>query len=337
MTAIAVFVLILLSGLFQIAANKKVDAPAAAGERAVRCDLIVYTTLPADSLTGLAAEYEKNNGVIIQVRQLAERELTAALNERRLEPGALVFSEAALLERNKNFFMPLLSEQADMLLRQFREQEGLWTGLWFDPIIFAVNRDNLTLKLDKWSDLSRAENAVRLGIVDFILSDQAALPFYHTVAESGDEKAFEYWRQLHPKITQYAKFPQTPVRMVALGEADLSIVFQSEALRYMHDGFPVSIIYPQPATPYLLFGVASLKKEGGCSEAALQFVEWLMLDTPQYLLEQKRIFWVSAHPDSLPYRRYATRLKLTSANNLDETAKKTLLDRWVRKIRLENN
>ena len=186
-SSIAVVLLLLFGSLFQIAGNKKVDAPAVAGSREVRCNLIVYTTLSADSLSGLAAEYEKNYDVTLQVRQLTENELTAALQERRLEPGALVFSEASLLERNKTFFMPIVSEQADMLLRQFREPEGLWTGLWFDPIIFVVNRDNFAFKIDKWSDLSRKENAVRLGIVDFILSDQAALPFYHSVADAGDE------------------------------------------------------------------------------------------------------------------------------------------------------
>lgn len=337
MIAFAFALLVLCGVFFQVTANKKSDLPPVADGKEARENIIVYTTLPADVIGGLALEYERNYDVSVQIRQISENELKAALQEKKIEPGALVFSEASFLEQNKQAFMPVITEQTDMLRKQFHEADGLWTGLWFDPIVFAVNRDNNLPKLESWSDLTRKESSFRLGIADFILSDQAALPFYYTVQEMEEGPAFEFWRQLHPKITQYAKFFATPVRMVALGEADLSIVFQSEALRYIQDGFPISTIQPQPSTPYMLFGMAAVQAKEGCSEKKLQFIEWLMLDTPQYLLEQKHIFWLSVHPDTLQYRRYATRLKLADANKLPPEARKLLLDAWVRKVRLGSN
>lgn len=326
--------LMLLGGILHLLTGKS-EAPesVAVGKEAME-SVHLYTTLPADQLAPLAYEYERNYNVPIQIKQMNETELKSALAMKRLERGALVIADAALLETQKGYFSPLVSEQSDMLLRSFREEDGLWTGLWFDPVVFAVNRESLLPKPERWEELGRKDATFRLGIADFLLSDTTALPLYYTVAELGEERALDYWLRIHPRVTQYAKFPSTPVRMVGLGEADIAVVLQSEALRYLQDGFPISIIYPQPSTPYLLYGVAMVADDGGHRLKSGAFVEWLMQDTPQHVLELNRTFWVSVHPDTLQYRRYASRMELAELKLPVAEAKKRLLDNWVRKVRL---
>ncbi|WP_346354312.1 ABC transporter substrate-binding protein [Azotosporobacter soli] len=335
--SVAVILLLLLGGGLHVLTGKKEPIePVAIGKEAA-AGIVVYTTLSSALIAPLALEYERNYAIPLQIRQMTENELKEALAAQKLEKGALLIADAGFLETQKGFFTPLVSEQGDMLLDQFRESDGLWTGLWFDPVVFAVNRESLLPKPEQWDELERKDATFRLGIADFLLSDNMALPFYYTVAQQGEERALEYWLRIHPRVTQYAKFPSTPVRMVGLGEADLAVVMQSEALRYLQDGFPINIIYPQPSTPYMLLGVGILQDPDELHrKKAASFIEWLMLDTPQYLLEQNRTFWISVHPDTLQYRRYASRIDLAEIKMPELETKKRLLDNWVRKVRLGN-
>ena len=114
-------------------------------------------------------------------------------------------------------------------------------GIWYDPIIFCVNKDYLKTQVqipDTWTELAQKKN-VRIGVTDFLAADASANLLISMIAQFGDAATYDIWRQIHPKVVQYARYLSNPVRQAGMGEVDISIAVESETIRYMQDGYPL--------------------------------------------------------------------------------------------------
>ena len=93
-------------------------------------------------------------------------------------------------------------------------------------------------------------------------------------------------RSINRFINQYAKFPFTPVRMAAVGDADIAITRQSYVSKYLENNFPAYVIIPKEGTPADLFGVA-VYKECKHKKEATDFINWIIADEEVNTLSQK--------------------------------------------------
>ena len=103
-----------------------------------------------------------------------------------------------------------------------------------------MNQDYLRTHIDlpnSWQMLAQQRD-IRIGMTDFMAADASSNLLYSMVAEYGDQRAFDIWRRIQPKIMQYSKYLHTPVRQAGMGEVDLSVTILSETLRYVHDDYP---------------------------------------------------------------------------------------------------
>ena len=303
--------------------------------------ITAYTTLPAEHAALLAAEYEKTSRVRVNFVPLPAEELLQRLQQEAAAPKAdLVLADSTVLRQAaaRGEFKAYVSEQTDSVSEEFKDADGVWTGLWYDPIVFCVNRDylrSLPRIPQTWAELA-AYPGMRLGITDFLAADAAANLYLSLVAQYGEPAALQLARQLHPKVVQYAKYLSTPVRMAGMGEVDVSIAVQSETLRYIGDGYPLKIIYPADGTAYQLTGVALLKDEAD-GAAARSFVEWLLGDEAQLALQKNNFFFVPANPATLAYKTFAGKNIILFDHPQQFTAaeRHKLLDGWVKNIRLK--
>ena len=220
---------------------------------------------------------------------------------------------------------------------EFRQEQGAWTGVWYDPVVFAVNSDYLrTLKNvpDTWTELSRGET--RISMTDFVAADAASNLLYSLIAQFGDEEAYRILRGIHPQVVQYTKYLSNPVRQVGMGEADISIAVASETLRYVADGYPIRIIYPADGTAYTLAGagvLASAKPDD--QQAAGEFVDWLLSDEAQTILWQKGFDFLPTNRATLAYQQFAGKnlVLFTQKPDFTDEQRHEFLDRWVKYIR----
>ncbi|MDR3592240.1 MAG: extracellular solute-binding protein [Negativicutes bacterium] len=303
--------------------------------------VVVYTTLPLEQVTVLTQEYEKSFGVRVTLVPLTPADL---LIKARFDAGTpqaadlLLTSQAALQAAKKGKMLaPYTSEAVDLIPERFCDDDGFWVGVWYDPIVFAANKDFLKDQPrppSQWADLAKPGN-FRLVVTDFLAADASANLLYSLAGVNGEKDALAYLAKIHPKIVQYSKFLVTPPRMAGLGEADIAIAVQSESMRYVKDGFPLQIIYPEDGTAYLLTGVG-LVADAPHADEAKRFINWLIQDPVPEILQRNRFYLVPTNPETKIYKESNAKaislFEYEDKLTLDQKAK--LLDKWVQTVRL---
>ncbi len=304
-----------------------------------KVNVTVYTSLPIEQISLLAQEYEKTQQVRINLVPLSEQDLLSHLKIKTNQPSAdLVITSSKVLEQVKknSLLLPYTSEQTDIIPERFKDDSSYWTGLWYDPMVFASNQDFLKTipKVPStWNDLIQ-DGKYRICLTDFLAADASANLFFTLIAVNGEGDTFTFLKKIHPQIVQYAKFLATPVRMVGMGEADIGIATQSETLRYINNNFPIKIIYPEDGTAFVLTGiglVAGTQQE----ENGKQFIDWLLQDTAQHILANNSFYFIPTNPETLIYKQYATKnIKLLESTELLTQEQKTLLlEKWIKNVR----
>jgi len=302
----------------------------------------VYTSLPVEQMAALAQEYEKTSGIRVNVVPMATRDLIPKLKaDAANAPRAdLVLTGADTLAAAKQarLLAAYSSPQTDIIANRFTDEDDYWTGLWYDPVVFAANRDYLA-KLPhqppaRWADLT-VLSGVRLVMTDFLVADEAANLLYTMAAAQGEDKTLAYLAALHRTVVQYAKFLATPSRMTGLGEADIAITSRSEAMRYVKDGFPLQVIVPADGTAIYITG-AALVAGGPRIVDAGRFIDWLTGNEAQDVLQKNRVFVIPTNPESGLAQSFSGRnlplLDYKQPLSADRKAK--LLDKWVQTVRL---
>jgi len=305
--------------------------------------ITVYTTLPAEQVSILAQEFENDHKIHVNLILLSDQDLLIRMTAEKEAPQSdIVIASQTLLEQLKQMGLlePCSSEQIDLVPEQFVDADNHWTGIWYDPIIFAANRDYIRAKAFEphtWNELIAIENGpkIRLGITDFMTADASAALFYSMIANNGEAETLSFLKKIHPQIIQYAKFLTTPIRMTGLGECDVAIAVQSETIRYINDGFPIKIFYPEDGTAFFLTGAGLVKKSARQADSTM-FIDWLLQDNAQWTMQKNKYFFVPVNPESQVAKNLAMKnlelwrpaLKLTPAE------KQKMIDTWVQTIRL---
>ena len=310
-------------------------------------ELTVYTTLPAETAVILAETYEQENHVRINFVPLPGKELLQKVKDDSVSDPAVVqtvdavIADSEILNRaaNLNLLNPYTSEKNDAVKNIFKDEGARWTGIWYDPVIFCVNRDFLkTLKEipDTWIALANAKN-IRVGITDFLAADASSNLMFQMIGQFGDATTYSILRGLHPKVVQYTKFLSNPVRQAGMGETDISIAVESETLRYMQEGYPLKIIYPADGTSYILTGVGITAKNTAKSNEAKKFADWLLSDNAQLALQSNGFYFISTNPNTLAYKSFAGKNLVLFPNspNFTENQRHEYLERWVRHVRFD--
>lgn len=177
----------------------------------------------------------------------------------------------------------------DRLPAKFRDEDLNWYGVFYDPTVFLINQQYARTigqaNLCSWSDLESNEN-VRIAIEN--LSDSNSTQnFLAAFAEHfGETTSLNYLWNINRFIGQYAKFPFTPIRMTAVGDADLAITRQSYVFKYLESKFPAYVVHPQEGSPVNLYCVG-IFKDCTQDEQALDFMEWLLISGKVQTISQE--------------------------------------------------
>lgn len=298
-------------------------------------ELTVYTTLPIEQVDVLAQEYEKIAKVRVNIVPLPEKDLFARLIEESADTKAdVILANRKTLKqaRNSALLIPYQSEYTDIIPNRFQDTDGYWVGVWYDPVIFAANQDYLKTavkKPTKWSDLL-LDSKLRFGMTDFLAADAAANLLYTLVAANGEEQTLEFLKKIHPQVVQYVKFLATPARMASMGEVDLAVSVQSEAMRYVKDGFPLQIIYPEEGTAFLLTGVGLVRGAAHAAEGK-QFIDWLTQDGALSTMAQHKFYFMPTSAQAQTNREYAANnIQLLDHHDMYSPEQQhKILDKWV--------
>ena len=322
---------------FTVDADKKNSLPTQ--------ELLVYTTLPAETVTILSETYEREKKVRVNFVPLSPQELIQNLRDDSVsdptvvQTADLILTDSKTLDAAANFDLltPYISEINDAVKNNFKDEYDRWIGVWYDPIIFCVNRDYLRKTYaipTTWEELA-ADKKSRIGITDFLAADASSNLMFQMIANLGEVETYEILSGIHPRVVQYAKFLSNPVRQAGMGEADISVAVESETLRYMQNNYPLKIIYPEDGTAYIITGVGISTNDAVKNPVASKFADWLLSDDAQISLQKNGFYFLSTNPQTLAYKTFAGKNLTLFKNspNFTERQCNEFLDYWVKNVR----
>ncbi len=165
------------------------------------------------------------------------------------------------------------------------DKDGYWQNFFYDPAVLLINqsfaRQVGQRHLRSWSDVERLERG-RL-VVENLTNSSSTLNFLGSWASRyGEAETIQDLKAMDQRVEQYVQLPFTPVRMVAVGDADIAITRQSYLAKYLESSFPAYVVLPAEGTPVDLYGLAIFSQ---CRElaAAKTFLTWLQQDAYQAL------------------------------------------------------
>lgn len=242
----------------------------------------VWTTLPEAWVQNALNEYAKNDSdarsyQVLSVSDESLRMLTQLPSEERPQLLFAASDELSSLA-TETALTPLVTEISDMLPPGFHDENYLWTGLWVDPYMLAVNREYSRrvgqLALSTWQDIL-FKTKPNLAVCDpMAVPETAAFFFAWSSRDESDGKVFDELGALHALTKQYSRFPATPVKLVGFGDSDVAVTLASTVKDYTDRQYPLYACRPDPGGPVRLLGVALVQVQDAEHYAPL--IDWLL-------------------------------------------------------------
>lgn len=240
------------------------------------------------------------------------------------------------------------SPMVDQIVPQFQDPakvKGNLSSVTYMGILgFGVNTERLKkLGIEKlpqcWKDLTDPRLKQEIQIADPQSSGTAYTAIATFTQLWGEEQAFDYFRQLHPNISQYTKSGITPSRSAARGEATIGIGFLHDYALEKEKGAPLELVVPCEGTGYELGGVSILKGARNLENAKL-FVDFVLSKEGQELAWKKgeaHQILVNTTAEQSPNAFDPLQLNLINYNfekfgAADE--RKRLIEKWVNEVKL---
>jgi iron(III) transport system substrate-binding protein len=174
------------------------------------------------------------------------------------------------------------------------KQSGYKTiGIYSGPLGFGYNTELIAKKKLKvpatWADLLDPTLKGEIQVANPASSGTAYTMVATLVQLMGEDKAFEYMKQLHKNISQYTRSGTGPIKAVARGETTVSISFVHDGPGEKMQGFPIATITPSDGTGAEI-GSMSIVKGSRNLEAAKKFYEWALTPAAQEMAAAAKQF-----------------------------------------------
>jgi iron(III) transport system substrate-binding protein len=113
-------------------------------------------------------------------------------------------------------------------------------------------------------------------------SGTAYTVLYSLVSMMGEDKAFQYWKDLDKNVAYYSKSGGEPAEKVGQGEYAVGIAFTHDIQTRVDKGMPVKITHPKEGTGWEI-GAMSITKGAKNMAAAKAFIDLALTPDAQAL------------------------------------------------------
>ncbi len=274
--------------------------------------LHMYTALDVNEAKIYIEAFEKATGIDVDWVRMSAGEILARLKAEKKNPQASIWFGGPVFEfisaKKDGLLDKYVSPNAKYIPKEYMDPEGYWTGFYIGAIGFASNKDILKeLGVEpprSWDDLLKPEFKGRISMAYPYTSGTAYTILATTIAQMGEEKAFEWWKKFNKQIHHYNKSGSACVTQVGLGEVAVGIAFAHDIVKKgISKGYPVVLTFPTGVGRYPLqegtgyeIGAMALIKGGPEPELAKKFIDWMLTVDAQNLM--KKWFRIPLNPEA---------------------------------------
>ncbi len=301
--------------------------------------VVIVTDFPSGTLEPIGEAFYAEKGIQFEISYRSTADfLKGSKGNKEGAPADVYISSQDMLMKlaDSGHLTPYASQYTDTALNLFKDEEAYWTGLWVDPVVFAVNSDFARTHpafAYTWDEVCTRQS-VELSMTDFIAADMSKDMLMCMAEHFGPEYTFFLLARAQQHLVQYGKYLSTPSRMAAMGKCDIGISGLNEAIRTRMEDMPLAIHYPEDGSPWYLYGIG-LAAESAHPERAAALIDWLL--TPYHyksVMEKNRLYYIYVNDDKIKPDAAGNELAFWELEKryFDE-GRKDLLNQWGEKIR----
>ena len=270
--------------------------------------LTVLCTVQEDQCQQVADEFTAESGIQANYVRLSAGEAVARMNASKENPEFDVFygggADNHVAASEFDLIEPYESPNADVIPAEFKDSDGLWTGIYWGMFGFCSNTDVLDeIGADvpqSWEDLLDPVFSGNIAMAHPATSGTAYQALWSQVMlNDGDQDAaLDYFADLHQNILQYTKSGSGPGQMAGRGEIAVGLIFAHDCVKFINEGFTnLEASYPSEGATFEV-GAVSLIKGAAHADAAKEFIDWALTPAAQEIGVQTGNYQVPTNPDA---------------------------------------
>jgi len=247
-------------------------------------DLIVYTAVEPEELTGFAKAFEaKNPGIKIKwVRDSTGIMTAKLLAEGKNTQADIVWGLAAtslLLLKDAGMLQPYAPKGVEKLDKKFVDSDNppYWVGqrAWIASICFNTveGKKNNLPQPKSWQDLTKPVYKGHIVMPNPASSGTGFLDVSSWIQMWGEEKAWKFMDALHENIGVYTHSGSAPCKMAGKGEFAVGVSFAYKGAQLKAAGAPVETIAPEEGVGWDLESFGLIKGAKNMADAK-KFADW---------------------------------------------------------------
>ena len=252
----------------------------------------VICSVQAEWCNMIQTVFAKTTGIKVNMSLKGSGEALAQLVAERANPKTDVWFggtgdphlQAAEQGLSLEYRSPSLPQLHAWAQQQASQSAYKTVGIYSGPLGFGYNTELIAKKKLKvpqtWADLLNPGLKGEIQVANPASSGTAYTMVATLVQLMGEDKAFDYMKQLHKNISQYTRSGTGPIKAVARGETTVSISFVHDGPGEKIQGFPIETITPSDGTGAEI-GSMSIIKGARNLDNAKKFYEWALTGAAQ--------------------------------------------------------
>jgi iron(III) transport system substrate-binding protein len=247
-------------------------------------EITVYTALEEDDVRVYLAAFQKAKPDIkVNLLRLSTGDLVARILAEKANPRHDVIWGTALTQLND----PRILEMAeaykpagiDAVKSTFKDPNNLWFATTGYFAGFCVNTEvlkkrNLPMPTS-WQDLLNPVYKGQIVMPNAASSGTGYLMIVSLLQMKGEEKGWQFLKDLDANMAQYIKSGSRPCKMAAAGEYAIGLSFAFAGVKQIIEGYPIVLVIPKEGAGYEI-EVSMLMKTAKNKPDSKQFLDWLL-------------------------------------------------------------
>ncbi|MGF1621087.1 MAG: ABC transporter substrate-binding protein [Rhodomicrobiaceae bacterium] len=168
---------------------------------------------------------------------------------------------------------------ADKLAAQYRSDDDKWFAVTGYMAAFCVNNERLKdkdLPMPKdWNDLLDPKFKGEVVMPNPVSSGTGYLQIVGIIQQMGEEKGWQFLKDLDANIAQYIKSGSRPCKAARAGEYAVGTSLAFAAIQSVEEGFPVTMVIPATGAGYEL-EASGLMAASKNKDDAKKFLDWTL-------------------------------------------------------------
>jgi len=311
--------------------------------------LVMYCGVQEEWCRAMSTAFEKETGIKVAMTRKSAGEIYAQLKAEASNPRGDIWwggtgdphLQAAEEGLTLEYESPKNTELHGWALDQWKAAKQRSVGIYAGALGFGFNTEQIKAKgipePKCWADLLNAKLKDDVQVADPNSSGTAYNLLATVVQLMGEDKGFDYLKQLHRNVSQYTKSGAAPAKAASLGETAVGIVFIHDAVVFAVQGDPIKPVAPCEGTGYEI-GSMSIVKGARNLDNAKRFYDWALTPAVQALAGPAKAYQVPSNK-AAPVPAQAPKMDQMKLINYDfvkygSSAERTrLLAKWDKEVK----